>query len=78
MYNQTGYIEVDMFPADIDSKDHPDVVRFKELLEDVADEYNCCLVSFEIDSGTAMFSFDSEDLMAEIVNILKNEKPNQT
>ena len=71
MSDRTGFIEVDMFPREIDSEDHPDAVSFKELLEDVADEYNCRLTSFEIDSGTVIFSFDSEELMAEIVNILE-------
>jgi len=67
-----------MFSPEIDSEDHPDAVSFRELLENVADEYNCSLISFEIDSGTAIFSFDSDELMAEIVNILKNEEQNKT
>ena len=74
MPDRTGFIEVDMFPPEIDSEDHPDAVSFRQLLEDVADEYNCSLTSFEIDSGTAIFSFDNDELMAKIVNILKNEE----
>ena len=77
MPGRTGFIEVDMFPPDIDSEDHPDVRRFRELLEDVADEYNCSLVAFEVKAGTAIFSFDSDELMAEIVNILRNENQNK-
>jgi hypothetical protein len=78
MSDKAGFIEVDMFPEEIDSEDHPDVSRFRELLEAVADEYHCSLVTFEIDSGTVIFSFDSDELMADIVNILKNEKQNKT
>ena len=71
MSDRTGFIEVDIFPQEIDSEDHPLAVNFRELLEEVADEYNCLLTSFEIDSGTVIFSFDSDELMAEIVNILE-------
>ena len=66
-----------MFPQDIDSEDHPDVVRFRELLVEVAEEYDCNLVAFEVNAGTAIFSFDSDELMAEIVNILRNENQNK-
>jgi hypothetical protein len=72
MDQTAGVIEVDLFPADVNSLDHPDVVSFKELLEDVAREYQCSLVSFDIDRGTASFSFSSDELMAEVLKTLQD------
>jgi hypothetical protein len=70
----TQYIEVDLFSEEVNGEDHPDALRFKEVLLQVADEYNCCLTSFEVDHGTVSFSFDSEELMAEIVGILQEDR----
>ena len=71
-----GIIEVDMFSADVDSADHPEAVKFRELLEQVAKEYDCNLLSFKIDQGTATFSFDSDELTAEILKILQGGQTN--
>ena len=70
MKDASGSIEVDFFPEEIDSLDHWEVVHFKGVLEEVAEEYNCELISFDIDHGTISFSFSSEELMAEILGIL--------
>ena len=70
---KTGYIEVDLFPSEVDDPDHPDVVSFREVLEAVAREYRCSLVSFEVEEGTVTFSFDSHELMADILKILQYE-----
>jgi len=72
MVESHGYIEVDLFPEEVDSLDHPEALRFKALLETVAEEYNCSLVSFEVQEGTVIFSFDSHELTAEILKILRN------
>ncbi|MBW2066412.1 MAG: hypothetical protein JRJ03_15995 [Deltaproteobacteria bacterium] len=66
-----GTIEVDMFSEEVDSPDHPEAVRFRNLLEEVAEEYDCELVFFAVEKGTVSFSFDSEELMAEIIKILQ-------
>ncbi len=66
-----GIIEVDLFSEDVDSLDHPEVVKFKRLLEEVADEYHCYLISFEIDRGTVLFSFGNDALDAMIVQLLQ-------
>jgi hypothetical protein len=66
-----GIIEVDLFSEDVDSSDHPDVVKFRKLLEEVADVYNCNLTSFNVDHGTVSFSFDNDELDAEILRILQ-------
>jgi hypothetical protein len=66
-----GIIEVDLFSEDVDSLDHPEVVKFRRLLEEVADDYNCSLASFHIDQGTVSFSFDNDELDAEILRILQ-------
>ena len=63
-------IEVDLFPDEVDRLEHPEVVRLRALLEDVALEYHCRLLFFEIKRGTVTFSFDSDELMAEILKIL--------
>ena len=67
-----GMIEVDLFSKDINSLDHPEALRFRELLEDVAEECGCHLESFEIDHGTVTFSFDDDRLTAKILKILED------
>ncbi|MFO8090344.1 MAG: hypothetical protein R6U13_10940 [Desulfatiglandaceae bacterium] len=73
MNEPAGYIEVDMFSSDVDDESHPEAAAFRELLEAVASEYDCTLCSFEIRKGTAVFSFDSEDLTAEILKLLQQD-----
>jgi hypothetical protein len=70
-----GAIEVDLFSEEVDNADHPTAVRFRELLEEVAEEYRCRLVSFEVERGTVSFSFDDDVLTAEILSILQIEEP---
>lgn len=73
MIEPAGYIEVDMFSTDVDDASHPQAVVFRELLEDVASEYDCSLLSFEVRGGTAVFCFDSEELTADILKILRRD-----
>jgi len=68
-----GVIEVDLFSEDVNSLDHPKVVRFRKVLEEVAEQYRCVLLSFEIDRGTVAFSFDDDGLTAEILKLLRTE-----
>jgi hypothetical protein len=68
---QQGVIEVDLFSEDVDSADHPEAAVFKEMLEEVAGQYKCRLVSFEVERGTVSFSFDNDVLTAEILKILQ-------
>jgi len=70
--NTTGVIEVDLFSEEVDSPDHPEAEKFLDLLLDVAEEYSCELTFFEIDKGTVAFSFDSQELTAQILKILQN------
>jgi len=65
-----GVIEVEMFPKDVDDTEHPMAESFKELLEEVAGEYECHLESFEVSHGTVSFSFDNDELTAQILKIL--------
>ena len=69
-----GVIEVDMFPEDVTSLDHPEVVKFRLLLEQVADDHDCNLLSFEIDKGTVSFSFDSDELTADTLKALNQSE----
>ncbi len=78
MAESYGFIEVELFPEEVDSLDHPEVIRFKKLLEEVASEYQCRLVSFEIDTGTVVFSFDSDELTTDILKIFQNDRKSQT
>jgi len=69
-----GIIEVDIFDEEVDSIDHPVADSFKTLLEEVADQYNSNLLSYEIEKGTVSFAFDSEKLMADILKILQEQQ----
>ena len=71
MKESSGFFEVEMFPAEVDSPDHPYAAQFREMLENVAENYRCALLSFEVHEGTVTFSFDSDELNAEIIDILK-------
>ena len=68
-----GIIEVDLFSEDVDSLDHPKVVKFKRLLDEVADEYHCHLILFEIKHGTVLFSFGNDALDAKIIRLLQTD-----
>ena len=57
---------------DVNDLDHPEVIALRELLEDVALEYHCRLIFFDVHQGTVTFSFDSDTLVAEILKILHN------
>ena len=67
----TGIIEVDMFSQDVNDPQHPVAESFRELLVEVADQYNCNLLSFSVKRGIVSFSFDDDELMANIVKILQ-------
>ena len=69
-----GIIDVELFSEEVDGPDHPEAATFKLLLEQVADEYNCRLMTFEITRGTVSFSFDSDQLTAEILGILQEKE----
>jgi len=71
MKESSGFFEVEMFPAEVDDPDHPYAAQFREMLENMAEEYKCALVSFEVHEGTVTFSFDSDELNAEIIDMLK-------
>lgn len=67
----TGIIEVDMFSQDVNDPQHPVAESFRELLVEVADQYNCNLLSFSVKRGLVSFSFDDDELMANIIKILQ-------
>jgi len=69
----SGYIEIDMFPEEVNRLDDPRVINFKRLLLEMAEEYDCFLITFEINNGTVTFSFDSDELTAEILTILQHD-----
>ncbi|MBN1850170.1 MAG: hypothetical protein JW932_16475 [Deltaproteobacteria bacterium] len=68
-----GFIEVDLFSDDVDSCAHPVAESFRDLLEEVAESYNCKLQSFDVDHGIVMFSFDCDELTAEILKLLQSD-----
>ncbi len=63
--------EVEMFPSDVDSVSHPYADHLRDMLEDVAREYDSRLLSFDVHKGTVTFSFDSDELTAEIMRIIQ-------
>ena len=66
-----GMFEVDLFPEEVNSTDHPQAREFKKTLEAVARDFQCRLLSFEVDHGTVSFVFDSDELNAEILRVLE-------
>ncbi|MEJ2589063.1 MAG: hypothetical protein P8165_16110 [Deltaproteobacteria bacterium] len=68
-----GAFEVQMFPSHVDSPSHPYADQLKEMLEEVAGEYGCRLLSFGVRKGTVTFSFDSDALNADILRIIQGE-----
>ncbi len=66
-----GAIEVDLFSEEVDGPDHPEALRFRRLLEEVAEDYDCNLVRFEVQRGTVIFAFDDDVLTAEIIRELE-------
>lgn len=68
-----GVIEVDLFPAEVDGAEHPDAVKFKRLLREVAKPYKSRLLSFEVRQGTVSFAFDSDELTAEILKMFQDK-----
>ncbi len=71
--DSTELIEIDMFAPEVNDLDHWEVVHFKGVLEEVAEDYGCELVFFDINNGTVTFAFNSEPLMADILKILRND-----
>jgi hypothetical protein len=66
-----GMFEVDLFSEEVNSTDHPQAREFKKVLEAVAAEFQCELLSFDVDHGTVSFVFDSDELNAEILRVLE-------
>jgi len=66
-----GIIEVEMFSKDVNDPHHPVAESFQELLVEVAEQHGCNLLSFSVDKGVASFSFDNDELMADIIKILQ-------
>ncbi|MBN2059975.1 MAG: hypothetical protein JW882_06105 [Deltaproteobacteria bacterium] len=69
-----GVFDIDIFSEDVDSVENPLAENFRVLLEEVAEQYGCRLLSFEIHKGTVSFSFDSDKLTADIINILSKKE----
>lgn len=69
-----GVIEVDMFSPDVNNNQHPVAESFKELLVDVAEQYGCNLLTFQVQRGVVSFSFDNDTLMADIIKILRMDE----
>jgi hypothetical protein len=68
-----GIFEIDLFPEEVNSTDHPQATEFKKVLEAVANDFRCKLLSFEVDHGTVSFVFDSDELNAEIIKVLEEK-----
>ena len=66
-----GIIEVDLFTKDVNDARHPEALKFRKVLEDVAEDYGCELVEFGVERGTVFFAFDDDLLTAEILRELE-------
>lgn len=78
MIEPNGYIEVTLFDEEVDDPEHPVALSFRDLLEQVAEEYECRLVFFDVKQGTVSFSFDSDELTAEIIKILQQKNDDES
>ncbi len=58
-----------MFDEDVNDLDHPEAAKFRSLLEEVAKEFNCKLLLFEVNHGSVSFSFDNDELIAKILSV---------
>lgn len=68
-----GVIEVDLFDKDVNDENHPEVLKFRKLLQDTAKDFKAGLIAFEVNQGTVSFAFDSDELTAEILRILEEK-----
>jgi hypothetical protein len=68
-----GMFEIDLFPEEVDGAEHPQAREFKKMLEAVAADFQCKLLSFEVDHGTVSFVFDNDELNAEIIKLLESK-----
>jgi hypothetical protein len=68
-----GMFEVDLFSEEVNSADHPQAREFKKMLEAVARDFKCKLLSFKVDHGTVSFVFDNDELNAEIIKVLEGK-----
>src|SRR5689334_7313325 len=59
-----------LFASDVHSLDHPEVVRFRAILEGMARAYGGRLLSFAIDHGVVAFSVDSEEMARDLLEDL--------
>ncbi len=66
-----GMFEVDLFSEEVNNTDHPQAREFKRVLEAVAADFQCKLLSFDVDHGTVSFVFDSDELNGEILKVLE-------
>ena len=68
-----GIIEIDMFSSNVNNPQHPVAESFKDLLSEVAEQYECTLLTFDVHRGVVSFSFDNDELMANIIKILRTD-----
>jgi hypothetical protein len=66
-----GVIEIDLFPEDVTQLDHPEVLKFRSLLEETAVCFHSKVTSFRINHGTVEFSLDNDELTVEILKLLQ-------
>lgn len=66
-----GLITIPLLPSDVNSLDHPDVVKYRLVYQQMAEAYQCRMTSFAIDHGVILVSFDSEELCNDIIADLK-------
>ena len=63
-------VALSLFPPTVDSLDHELVQEYRTILEGMADSYNCKMTSFAIKQGVVFFSFDSQEVVDDILEDL--------
>jgi hypothetical protein len=67
-----GVIEVDLFDKDVNREDHPEVLKFKKVLLEVAAGLSTRSFSaLRCAKERSRSAFDSDELTAEILNVLQ-------
>ena len=57
-----------IFPHEVNSLDHPEVVRLRTLLQDGVAMYGGKLTSFAIEHGVVFFGIDNEEMARDMLD----------
>ena len=68
-------LTIDLFPRDVNSLQDESVVKFRELLENMAAAYGASLQTFAIDHGVVVFGLNDERMTQDLLDTLSELLP---